>query len=208
MSHFSLPTLKYGYADLEPHISATIMELHHTKHHRGYVKKLNLALENLDEVPQTLEELLRNVDNYPPSTSRAIRNHGGGHYNHALFWETLTPQGGQEPTDGLLNAINRDFSSMTEFKRLFSQEAGKLFGAGWTWLCVDEEGLLHIRNTPNQDNPLMYGESYTWTPLLGLDVWEHAYYLQYKNERARYIEAWWNVVNWDFVEKRYNNTLR
>jgi Fe-Mn family superoxide dismutase len=200
MAKFELPALPYSFDALEPHIDAQTMEIHHDRHHATYVNNLNAALEGHEELAnKTIEDLMRNLDSVPESIRTAVRNNGGGHYNHTLFWEIMSPNGGGEPTNELANAINEAFGSFEKMKEEFAKAATTRFGSGWAWLIVDG-GKLAITSTPNQDNPLMEGK----TPILGLDVWEHAYYLKYQNKRPDYISAWWNVVNWDEVTKRYN----
>ena len=199
MAH-ELPALPYPYDALEPYIDARTMEIHHTKHHQGYVNKLNAALEkypDLQKVP--LEELLRNIASVPEDIRTAVRNNGGGHVNHSLFWTIMGPNGGGQPSGALAAAIEAAFGSFDAFKEAFSQAAATRFGSGWAWLVVDAFGNLKVYSTPNQDSPYMDG----FTPILGLDVWEHAYYLKYQNRRPEYIQNWWNVVNWDEVARRY-----
>ncbi len=199
MAH-ELPALPYPYDALEPYIDARTMEIHHTKHHQGYVNKLNAALEkypDLQKVP--LEELLRNIASVPEDIRTAVRNNGGGHANHSLFWTIMGPNGGGQPSGALAAAIEAAFGSFDAFKEAFSQAAATRFGSGWAWLVVDAFGNLKVYSTPNQDSPYMDG----FTPILGLDVWEHAYYLKYQNRRPEYIQNWWNVVNWDEVARRY-----
>ncbi|RMF31351.1 MAG: superoxide dismutase [Bacteroidetes bacterium] len=200
---FKLPDLPYAYDALEPHIDARTMEIHHTKHHAGYTNKLNAAIEGTDLEGKSIEEILRNVSKY----STAVRNNGGGYYNHCLFWEIMSPDGGGEPSErmNIHKAIQRDFGGFASFKEQFSNAAASVFGSGWAWLCVDPEDKLFICTTPNQDNPLMDINDYNGTPILGLDVWEHAYYLNYQNRRPDYIAAFWNVINWHEVTKRYND---
>lgn len=200
---FKLPELPYAFDALEPHIDAATMELHHGKHHATYVKNLNEALEgqaNLLAMP--IEELMANLDLVPAESRAKVQNNGGGHANHSLFWQILSPQGGGEPKGELAAAISSEYSSLKAFQEQFSQAAVGRFGSGWAWLEVDG-GKLAIASTPNQDNPWMEGR----TPVLGLDVWEHAYYLKYQNRRPDYIEAWWNVVNWTEVARRYQEAL-
>ncbi len=199
MAH-ELPALPYPYDALEPYIDARTMEIHHTKHHQGYVNKLNAALEKHPELQGVaLEDLLRNIASVPEDIRTAVRNNGGGHANHSLFWTVMSPNGGGEPTGELAEAINEAFGSFQAFKDAFSQAAATRFGSGWAWLVVDAFGKLKVYSTPNQDNPYMDG----FTPILGLDVWEHAYYLKYQNRRPEYIQNWWNVVNWEEVARRY-----
>ena len=192
MSH-SLPDLPYAYDALEPHIDARTMEIHHTKHHQGYVNKLNAALDGHDDLAAlSIEDLLRGFDSVPDSISGAVRNNGGGHANHSLFWSVMSPNGGGAPDGALGAAIDAAFGSFDEFKSEFSNAAATRFGSGWAWLTVDSSGSLHVFSTANQDSPLMTGQ----TPILGLDVWEHAYYLNYQNRRPDYIAAFFNVVDW------------
>lgn len=194
---FSLPDLPYEYNALEPVISEEIMRLHHTKHHQTYVDKLNAALGQAPELAgMSLEDLMRNLDKAPESVRTAIRNHGGGHYNHSLFWTIMTPEGTQTPVGKLKEDIVEKYGSFEEFIAQFNQKAVALFGSGWVWLTPD----LEILSQPNQDNPLMQGGE---EPLMGLDVWEHAYYLDYKNKRDDYIQNWWKIVNWPVIEERY-----
>jgi len=193
-----LPLLSYAYDALEPYIDARTMELHHQKHHQTYVDKLNTALEKHPELfEKPLEELLKNLEAVPPDIRTSIRNHGGGHYNHSLFWRTMGPDKGGDPGGPLAEAVNQNFGDFAKFKELFSQTAANIFGSGWAWLAADSAGKLQIISTFNQDNPLTQGLK----PLLGLDVWEHGYYLKYQNRRPEYIAAWWNVINWEAVEK-------
>ncbi|MFO7323144.1 MAG: superoxide dismutase [Chloroflexota bacterium] len=197
---FELPNLPYATNALEPHIDAQTMEIHHGKHHATYVNNLNKALEGHSDLQnKSIEELLGSLDSLPESIRTAVRNNGGGHANHSLFWQIMGPNAGGQPTGELADAINRTFGSFDEFKSQFAAAAAGRFGSGWAWLIVNPDGSLSITSTPNQDSPLMEGK----TPILGLDVWEHAYYLKYQNRRPDYIAAWWNVVNWDEVAKRY-----
>lgn len=199
---FELPKLPYAYDALEPHIDAKTMEIHHTKHHNTYVTKLNDALKGNDELlSKSVEEVISNLDAVPENVRTAVRNNGGGHANHSLFWTILSPNGGGAPSGELADAINQKFGSFEKFKEEFSAAAANRFGSGWAWLVVNN-GELEVTSTPNQDSPLMEGK----TPILGLDVWEHAYYLNYQNRRPDYIQAFWNVVNWDEVAKRYSAT--
>lgn len=194
---FTLPKLPYSYEALEPVISRDIMELHHSKHHQTYVDKLNAAIEQSPELKnRSLEELLSNLTSLPESVRTAIRNNGGGHYNHSLFWQWMSPDGGSQPHGALAEAINGKYGSFEGFVDEFTTKATGVFGSGWVWLMPN----MDIITTPNQDTPIMEGKL---APLLGLDVWEHAYYLDYKNVRPDYIKAWWNVVNWEFVEETY-----
>ena len=195
---YSLPELGYAYDALEPHIDARTMEIHHTKHHNGYVAKTNAALEGSDLLNHSIEELISDLSAVPEDKRGAIRNNGGGHANHSLFWSVMSADGGGEPSGELADAIKAEFGSFNEFKSKFSAAAATRFGSGWAWLSVDG-GKLIVESTPNQDNPLMEGR----TPILGLDVWEHAYYLNYQNMRPSYIAAFFNVVDWDAVSKRF-----
>jgi Fe-Mn family superoxide dismutase len=197
---FKLPDLTYAYNALEPHIDARTMEIHHGKHHNGYTTKLNAAIEGTDLAGKSIEDILTNLD----ASNGAVRNNGGGFYNHSLFWKVMSPNGGGEPTGDLADAINDAFGSFGEFKAAFAKAAATQFGSGWAWLCVHEGGKVDVCGTPNQDNPLMPGVGCGGTPVLGLDVWEHAYYLNYQNRRPDYIEAFFNVINWDEVNNRYN----
>ena len=196
---FELPDLPYAFDALAPHIDAKTMEIHHDKHHGGYVTKLNAAVEGTPQADMSLEDLMKNVG----STSTAVRNNGGGHYNHSLFWKVLSPDGGGQPSGDLASAIDSAFGSYDAFKEDFTQAAGTRFGSGWAWLIVDSNGTLKVTSTPNQDSPMMDVAETHGTPILGLDVWEHAYYLNYQNKRPDYISAFWNVVNWDQVSKNY-----
>lgn len=200
---FTLPKLGYDYKDLEPVIDGRTMEIHHTKHHQAYVDKLNAALANEEGLAtESLDDLMRKIDEIPMEIQAAVRNNGGGHYNHSLFWTIMTP-GGSEMSSEFEAKISEGFGSVAEFKAKFEAEALGRFGSGWAWLTV-EEGKLHICSTGNQDNPMMKGN----VPILGLDVWEHAYYLNYQNRRADYAQAWWSVVNWPEVERRYEEALQ
>jgi len=196
---FELPKLPYAYDALEPHIDARTMEIHHTKHHNAYTTNLNNAIQGTDLEGKTIENILINLD----TQNKAVRNNGGGYYNHNLFWTIISPNGGGEPTGELKNAIDVDFGSFNEFKDQFSKAATTQFGSGWAWLCVSSEGKLSVCATPNQDNPLMPNVGCTGTPILGIDVWEHAYYLNYQNRRPDYIEAFFNLINWKEVLRRY-----
>jgi superoxide dismutase, Fe-Mn family len=199
MAH-QLPPLPYAYNALEPHIDEQTMIIHHDRHHATYVNNLNAALEgHADLQAKSIEDLLKSIDSVPESIRTAVRNNGGGHANHTLFWQVMSPNGGGQPTGALADAINSTFGSFDKFKDEFSKAAAGRFGSGWAWLVVDNAGNLKITSTPNQDSPLMEG----LTPILGLDVWEHAYYLKYQNKRPDYIAAFWNVVNWEEVGKRY-----
>ncbi|WP_270179293.1 superoxide dismutase [Alkalihalobacillus sp. CinArs1] len=199
MAKFELPQLPYDFNALEPHIDEETMKIHHGKHHNAYVTKLNGALEGHENLAdKSLEDLLGNLDAVPEGIRTAVRNNGGGHANHTLFWQVLSPNGGGEPSGDLSEAIKKKFGSFESFKDEFASAAAGRFGSGWAWLIV-KGGELEITSTPNQDTPVMEGI----TPILGLDVWEHAYYLKYQNKRPDYISAFWNVVNWDEVAKRY-----
>jgi Fe-Mn family superoxide dismutase len=198
----SLPPLPYAFDALEPHIDARTMEIHHGKHHQAYVNNLNAALEKAPEVQnKPLEELLGNLNSVPESIRMAVRNNGGGHWNHSFFWQIMAPKAGGEPSGALGNAIKSTFGGFDKFKEQFSAAGVGRFGSGWAWLLLDA-GKLSITSTPNQDNPLMDGKRPNQV-ILGLDVWEHAYYLKYQNRRPDYITAWWNVVNWGEVGKRF-----
>ncbi len=200
MAKFTLPELPYAFDALAPHIDEETMKIHHGRHHNTYVTNLNNAIEgHADLADKNLEELISNLDALPEGIRTAVRNNGGGHANHTLFWEVMSPNGGGEPTGELLDAINSTFGSIDAFKEEFAKAGATRFGSGWAWLIVDN-GKLAVTSTPNQDTPVMEGK----TPILGLDVWEHAYYLNYQNKRPDYISAFWNVVNWDEVAKRYN----
>lgn len=196
---FELPKLDYAYAALEPHIDARTMEIHHTKHHAAYTTNLNAAIEGTDMAGKGIEELMSNISKLPV----AVRNNGGGFYNHNLFWKVLSPNGGGQPKGELLSAIEQAFGSFDQFKEQFNKAAATRFGSGWAWLVKLPNGGLAVSSTPNQDNPLMDLAEVKGTPVLGLDVWEHAYYLNYQNRRPDYISAFWNVVNWDEVAKRF-----
>ncbi|MFY7743371.1 MAG: superoxide dismutase [Flavobacterium sp.] len=196
---FELPKLPYAYDALEPHIDARTMEIHHSKHHAAYTNNLNAAIAGTDMEGKTIENILINLD----KSNAAVRNNGGGFYNHNLFWTIMSPNGGGEPTGELADAIERDFGSFAEFKARFSKAGATQFGSGWAFLCVQKGGKLDICGTPNQDNPLMPGVGCGGTPILAMDVWEHAYYLHYQNRRPDYIEAFFNVINWSEVSRRY-----
>ena len=196
---FELPQLNYSHDALEPHIDYKTMEIHHGKHHAGYTAKLNAALEGTDHSDKSIEELMTNLD----MSNGALRNNGGGFYNHSLFWKVMSPNGGGTPSGSLAQAIDRDFGSFENFKDSFSKAAATQFGSGWAWLCANSDGKLEVCSTPNQDNPLMPGVGCDGTPILGIDVWEHAYYLNYQNRRPDYIEAFFKVVNWEEVQNKY-----
>jgi Fe-Mn family superoxide dismutase len=200
---FKLPELPYAYDALEPHIDAMTMEIHHTKHHAGYVEKLNKALEGETTLQGIdLDKLLTTLSDLPDSTRTAVRNNGGGHANHSLFWKIMSPDGGGSPEGDLADRIRRDFDSFDAFRKQFTDAATGRFGSGWVWLMIDNERLV-VGSTPNQDSPLMEGK----TPLLGLDVWEHAYYLKYQNRRADYVKEWWSLIDWAEVGMRYESTM-
>ncbi|OGC44835.1 superoxide dismutase [candidate division WWE3 bacterium RBG_19FT_COMBO_53_11] len=197
---FELPPLPYGYDALEPYIDAQTMQIHHDKHHQAYTDKLNAALEKYPDLQsKSVEELLKDLDSVPEEIRSAVRNHGGGYFNHSLFWLMMKKGGGGEPEGDLAEAIRGEFDSFAAFKEKFSTAAATVFGSGWAWLVMDKSGELAIVTTPNQDSPVSTGQR----PLLALDVWEHAYYLKYQNRRPEYIENWWQVVNWDQVEENF-----
>jgi Fe-Mn family superoxide dismutase len=194
-----LPPLPYGFDALEPHIDTQTMEIHHGKHHQAYVTNLNAALDKHPTLHEkSLEDLLRGIDRVPDDIRTAVRNHGGGHHNHSLFWTIMAPRAGGEPKGEIAKAIGKAFGDLTKFKEAFTQAAATRFGSGWAWLVVRADGSLAVESTANQDSPLMEQK----VPILGLDVWEHAYYLKYQNRRPDYIAAWWNTVNWGEVERR------
>ncbi len=195
---FTLPNLPYALDALEPHIDTKTMQIHHGKHHQGYTDKLNAAIDGTPMEGQSIKSLLRS-----PATA-AVRNNGGGFYNHSLFWSVMSPDGGGSPSGALGDAVASSFGSFDAFKEKFAAAAGGRFGSGWAWLIKKEDGSLAITSTPNQDNPLMDVADEQGTPLLGLDVWEHAYYLNYQNRRPDYVSAWWNVVNWNEVARRFD----
>jgi Fe-Mn family superoxide dismutase len=198
---FTLPDLGYDFSALEPHIDAKTMEIHHDKHHAAYVEKLNAALEGHEALQKMdIVELITNLDKVPEEIRTAVRNNGGGHANHSFFWDIMSPKGGGEPGGQLGEALCKEFGNFDDFKTKFKEAAVARFGSGWAWLCY-QDGKLHICSTPNQDSTVMEDKNHA--PLLGLDVWEHAYYLKYQNKRPDYIDAWWNVVNWPQVEKYF-----
>ena len=199
---FQLPDLPYNFDALEPYIDSKTMQIHHGKHHAGYTNKLNTAIAGTDLEGKTIEDILKNLD----MNNTAVRNNGGGYFNHSLFWEIMGPNCGGKPEGQLAAAIDRDFGSFDEFKSNFSSAAGTRFGSGWAWLCVDLNGGLEVCSTANQDNPLMPGECGK-TPILGLDVWEHAYYLNYQNRRPDYVAAFFSVINWVKVSENYNSAI-
>ena len=198
-----LPELNYGFDSLEPHIDAKTMQIHHGKHHAGYTSKLNAAVEGTDLEGKSIEDLLSNLD----LSNSAVRNNGGGYYNHCLFWEIMSPNGGGSPSGNLLAAIEKAFGSFDEFKAEFSKAAATRFGSGWAWLCAHSDGSLEICSTANQDNPIMNGIGCGGSPILGLDFWEHAYYLNYQNRRPDYINGFFNVIDWAKVEEKYNSSI-
>ncbi|MBI1812583.1 superoxide dismutase [Candidatus Peregrinibacteria bacterium] len=195
---YTLPTLPYSYDALEPHIDAKTMEIHHTKHHQAYIDNVNKALEGTEWADMPIDDLLRNLAKVPADRKTAVRNHGGGHGNHSLFWTVMSPDGGGKPSGALLEAIEKTFESFEKFQEKFETAAKGQFGSGWAWLTVDSKQLT-VESTANQDSPLSSGK----TPILGVDVWEHAYYLTYQNKRPDYVKAFWNIVNWDEVGRRF-----
>lgn len=197
---YELPKLGYAYNALEPHIDARTMEIHHTKHHQAYIDKVNAALKGTDWDGKPIDEVLRSISDIPEDIRTAVRNNGGGHANHTLFWTIMSPDGGGKPSGAIAEAINKDIGSFDKFKDDFKNAAATRFGSGWAWLVINN-GKLAVESTANQDSPLMNGK----TPILGLDVWEHAYYLHYQNRRPDYISAWFNVINWDEVSRRFEN---
>ncbi len=199
---FEVPSLPYEYDALEPHVDEQTMRLHHDKHHQAYVDKANAALQGTEWADRPVEEVLQNLDQLPEDKRTAVRNNGGGHYNHTLFWKIMGPEAGGDPEGALGQAIDEAFGDFDAFKEEFANAAINRFGSGWAWL-VRDGSALRVTSTPNQDSPLMEGQ----TPILGLDVWEHAYYLKYQNRRPEYVEAWWNVVNWQEVARRYESVV-
>lgn len=198
---FEVPPLPYDYSALEPHIDEQTMHLHHDKHHAAYVNNVNAALEKHPELQsKSAEELIRDLNSVPEDIRTAVRNNGGGHVNHTMFWQIMGPNAGGDPIGPIADAINQTFGSFEAFKQQFNDAGVKRFGSGWVWLCRDGSGQLHIESTANQDSPLSEGH----TPIMGNDVWEHAYYLKYQNRRPEYLAAWWNVVNWEAVNKRFS----
>jgi Fe-Mn family superoxide dismutase len=200
---FELPSLKYSFDALEPHIDTKTMQIHHGKHHAGYTNNLNNAIKGTDLETMSIETILAELD----LNNAAVRNNGGGFFNHSLFWNVMSPNGGGVPSGDLASAINDSFGSFDEFKSAFSKAAGTRFGSGWAWLCVHPGGKLELCSTPNQDNPLMKGIGCGGQPILGLDVWEHAYYLNYQNRRPDYISGFFNVINWGFVSELYSKNF-
>lgn len=201
---FELPPLPYDYSALEPAIDTQTMQLHHDKHHAAYVTNLNNALQGLTQFDgKTVEDVLRHMSDVPENVRTAVQNNGGGHANHSMFWQIMKPNGGGEPTGALADAINSTFGSFDQFKTTFNDNGVKRFGSGWTWLVIDQQGKLQALSTANQDSPLMSG----MFPVMGNDVWEHAYYLKYQNRRPEYLGAWWGVVNWDEVARRFQQGM-
>lgn len=200
---FIQPELGYAFDALEPYIDAKTMEVHYGKHHAGYTRKFNTALEHEDLHPTDIKKLFASVSNYGPG----VRNNGGGYYNHSLYWKFMSPDGGGEPSGKLAKAINKDFGSFQNFKDLFSSTSASHFGSGWGWLILDSKGKLQVTSMPNQDNPLMDVAKVQGTPLLNIDVWEHAYYLHYQNMRKSYVEAYWNVIDWGYVQALYEEAI-
>ena len=197
---FQLPDLPYGFDALEPHIDTATMQIHHGKHHQTYINNLNAAIEKAPELAsKSLDDLIRGINDVPESVRTAVRNNGGGHWNHSMFWKWMAPNAGGQPTGGVAKAIDESFGGFDKFKEQWSAAGAGRFGSGWVWL-LNDGGKLSITSTPNQDNPMMEGKS---APILGLDVWEHAYYLRYQNKRPDYITAWWNVINWEEVEASF-----
>ena len=201
---YELPPLPYDYNALEPYIDEETMHLHHDKHHQAYVNNLNTALQGQSQFENmSVDDLMRNINSVPESIRTAVRNNGGGHANHSMYWQIMKPNGGGEPTGDLANAINSAFGSFDQFKAAFNDAGAKRFGSGWAWLVIGADGKLAVTSSANQDSPLMEGQY----PVMGNDVWEHAYYLKYQNRRPDYLAAWWNVVNWDEIAKRYAQGL-
>ena len=199
---FKLPELNYAYNALEPHIDARTMEIHHTKHHQTYIDNLNKALEGHEKYQEmSIKDLLKSLDELPDSIKTAVRNNGGGHLNHKIFWNVMSPNGGGKPIGEVAKKIDEDLGGFDKFKEEFKKAALGRFGSGWAWLVIDKDGKLAVTSTPNQDNPISDGKN----PLLGIDVWEHAYYLNYQNKRADYIDSWWNLVDWNVVGEKYNS---
>jgi Fe-Mn family superoxide dismutase len=199
---YELPPLPYAFDALEPNIDAQTMEIHHDRHHNAYVTNLNAAVEGTELGSLSIDELVKSLDRVPEDKRTAVRNNGGGHWNHSFFWTIMAPNGGGQPTGELATAINEAFGSLDALKDQFNKAAAGRFGSGWAWVVVDGSGKLAVTSTPNQDNPLMDGSG---TPILGVDVWEHAYYLKYQNKRPDYVSAWWNTVDWNAVAENYKN---
>ena len=204
---YTLPPLPYAYDALEPHVDAQTMEIHHTKHHQTYINNVNKALEGTEHADRPVEELIRDIDALPENLRGVVRNNGGGHANHSLFWTVMSPDGGGEPVGEVAKRIGSDLGGFDAFKDAFTKAALTRFGSGWAWLSVDKAGKLTVESSANQDNPLMKGVGSGNTPILGLDVWEHAYYLKYQNRRPDYIGAFYNVVDWKEVERRYQEAI-
>lgn len=200
----TLPSLDYAYDALEPNIDAQTMEIHHTKHHQAYINKLNDAIEGTDKANMDLEDILKNISQHPVG----VRNNGGGHWNHTFFWKVMSPDGGGKPSGKLLSAIESKFESFEKFQQEFNNAGATRFGSGWAWLVVDANGELQVTSTPNQDNPLMDVADVKGNPILGVDVWEHAYYLKYQNRRPDYLNSFWNVINWNEVERLYDELVK
>ena len=198
---YELPDLPYDYDALEPHIDERTMKIHHTKHHQGYTDKVNAALEGTDFADHPIEDVLKRITEVPENIRQAVINNGGGYANHKLFWTILSPNGGGDPSGNIAGAIDEEFGSFDDFKEVFNNAATGQFGSGWGWLCVTKDGRLEVLSTANQNSPYMNG----LTPILGVDVWEHAYYLHYQNERGKYVNNFWNLVNWDQVNEYYND---
>lgn len=196
---FEVPPLPYDYNALEPYIDTQTMQLHHDKHHAAYVNNLNNAVQNTQFASMNVDDILRHINDVPQNIRTAVQNNGGGHSNHSMYWAIMKPNGGGQPTGALANAINQTFGSFDQFKAAFNDAGAKRFGSGWAWLVLDQNGKLSVISTANQDSPLMQG----LYPVMGNDVWEHAYYLKYQNRRPDYLNAWWNVVNWDEIARRY-----
>lgn len=202
---FELPKLTFSYDSLGPYIDTKTMEIHYTKHHQGYVNKLNAALEKHATLQKlSLDQLLKDIKTLPEDVQKAVQNNGGGHANHTLFWSIMKPQGGGEPVGMLAEKITQTFGAFEVLQERFNNNAKTVFGSGWSWLCIDQQGELQLLSTSNQDSPLMQG----LTPIMGLDVWEHAYYLMYQNRRPDYINAWWHVIDWDMVEENYRLAIK
>ena len=204
---YTLPKLPYAYDALEPHIDAATMEIHHSKHHQTYINNVNAALEGTEYADLPVEELVKKLKTLPENLQGPVRNNGGGHANHSLFWTVMSPKGGGEPKGDVAKAIDKDLGGFEKFKEAFTKAALTRFGSGWAWLSVDKAGKLAVESSANQDNPLMKGVGSGNTPILGLDVWEHAYYLKYQNRRPEYIGAFFNVVDWNEVERRYQEAI-
>ena len=199
----TLPDLEFEYTALEPHIDSRTLKIHHGKHHQAYVNNFNSAIKGTDLEKMAMEDIFKDISEYPT----AVRNHGGGHYNHAMYWKMLSPDGGGQPSGVFFDQIEKNFGSFDEFREEFSTAAASVFGSGWTWLIVDEDDQLKVTNTPNQDNPFMDIVDERGIPIMVIDIWEHAYYLDYQNRRQEYIEEFWNVINWPEVERRYKGAI-